>query len=308
MAGSAACGEPSASEGTGAPGRPGRGGGPTLPSVPCAAMPRKQRRLAAAGDRKLLEGVMPQERTRVLCEAMIRRKLERCAGTRCSKCWFPLNSSGTSYCICAQLPPLRFRTGARFLLYMHPRDWYNAGDDAKIFLNAASSETELFLFGRPGDDQRLRAALAAAGPAALVLFPDEAALSAAVFLERWRTAAASGAAAGDGPCGTLPSAPSIVVVDGTWNNVKQMMKHLRREISPETPHVRLQPTELSVYARTQTRADGISSVEAVALLLRLFGEEPETCDELVRYITVNNEALRLHRPCVDDESASNADE
>ena len=38
---------------------------------------------------------------------------------------------------------------ARFLVYMHPRDWYNAGDDAKIFLNAAPEATQLFVQGRP---------------------------------------------------------------------------------------------------------------------------------------------------------------
>merc|ERR1712187_40612 len=90
-------------------------------------------------------------------------------------------------------------------------------------------------------------------------------------------------------------APAIVVVDGTWNNVKQMVRHFSREIGPDTAHVRLEPTELSVYARTQTRSDGISSVEAVALLLRSLGESDEVCAELVRYITVNNEALKLRQ-------------
>jgi len=260
-------------------------------------MPRKQQRIAAAGDATLVAGVPTQDRMRLLCEAMIQRKAARCEGTRCPKCWFPVNSSGTNYCVCSQMPALQFRTGAGFLVYMHPRDWYNAGDDAKIFLNAAPASTELFIFGRPGDDERLRAALAEAGPAALLLFPDERALTVAAYLERCR-----GDVPGElrsGSAGSSTFAPAIVVMDGTWNNVKQMVKHFSRNIGPEVPHVRLEPTELSVYARTQTRSDGISSVEAVALLLRLLGEGEGTCAELVRYITVNNEALRLQKPIGD---------
>mmetsp|Transcript_118355 Transcript_118355/g.370113 ORF Transcript_118355/g.370113 Transcript_118355/m.370113 type:complete len:141 (-) Transcript_118355:102-524(-) len=94
---------------------------------------------------------------------------------------------------------------------------------------------------------------------------------------------------------------SIVVIDGTWNNVKQMMKHFRREVGPDTPRVRLHPTTLSVYARTQTRSDGVSSVEAIALLLQELGEAEDVCAGLVRYIEVNNEALRLRPPPLDEE-------
>ena len=42
-----------------------------------------------------------------------------------------------------------------------------------------------------------------------------------------------------------------------------IIRQFVREIGPKVPHVKLQPTELSVYARTQTRTDGVSSVEAV---------------------------------------------
>jgi len=266
--------------------------------VPCNRMPKKQARIRAAGDTVLVEGVPPRERMRVLLEAMIRRKEARCSRSRCARCWFPTDSSGTSYCVCARMPPLAFATKTRFLVYMHPRDWYNAGDDAKILLNAAPDATELFVFGRPGDDARLRGALEAA-EAAVLLFPDEAALTVEEFRERWRgrsdvvTPAVDGQIAAAATRAAPDPALAIVVIDGTWNNVKQVMKHFNREVGPQTPHVRLQPTALSVYARTQTRADGVSSLEAIALLLRELGEAEETCAELVRYLEINNEALRF---------------
>eukprot|EP00928_Gymnodinium_smaydae_P019983 TRINITY_DN17707_c0_g1_i1.p1 TRINITY_DN17707_c0_g1~~TRINITY_DN17707_c0_g1_i1.p1 ORF type:complete len:294 (+),score=50.93 TRINITY_DN17707_c0_g1_i1:57-884(+) len=267
----------------------------TLPSVPCAKMPKKQRRIAASGDSTLMDGVDPKDRYRILLEAMIKRKEERCVTTRCERCWFPVNSSGTNYCVCAKMPPLNFGTRSRFLIYMHPRDWYNAGDDAKILFSAAPGRTDLFVFGRDGDDQRLRDAIASSEAVAL-LFPDEDALLVPEFMAQLGTRKEESS----GTC-SAPPAVSIVVIDGTWNNVRQVLKHFCREVGPQVPHVRLEPTALSVYARTQTRKDGVSSVEAIALLLLELGETRSVCDELVRYITVNNEALRLRPPSADDE-------
>lgn len=265
----------------------------TAPSVACEAMPRKQKRLAASGDRALLEGLAPEERMRVCMEAMIERKAERCGTSRCQRCWFPLDSSGTNFCICAKLRPLSFSKRVRFLVYMHPRDWYNAGDDAKLLLSAAPGHSDIFVFGRPGDDERLTDALAL-GPSVL-LFPDDTAREVDEFLGS--LASGDEVACGDGGArgGPIGDAElSVVVIDGTWNNVKQMQRHFSRTVGPSTPHVRLRPESLSVYARKQTRKDGISSVEAVALLLREMGEAHDVCDSLVHYVEVNNEALKMH--------------
>mmetsp|Transcript_63173 Transcript_63173/g.137366 ORF Transcript_63173/g.137366 Transcript_63173/m.137366 type:complete len:272 (-) Transcript_63173:32-847(-) len=262
----------------------------TLPSKPCAAMPRKQTRILAAGDEVHIADVALQDRTRVLSEAMIRRKEARCQKTRCARCWFPINNSGTSHCICAKLSPLPFSTKTRFLIYMHPRDWYNAGDDAKLLMCAAPDRTEIVVFGRQGDEERLRSAISAA-EAAVILFPDSIAMTIDEFLEGRRTEESTGDVAPE---------ITIIVIDGTWSNAKRVLRHLH-EVSPDLPHLRLRPTRPSVYSRTQTRSDGVSSVEAVALLLEELGEEKATCEELVRYVEVNNDALRL-RPQLPPET------
>lgn len=260
----------------------------TMHSISPSAMPRKQARMLATKDSDLMARVDKKDRAKVLTQAMIRRKEERCMNSRCHRCWFPSDCDGTNYCICASMPPLPFRTRTKFLIYMHPRDWFNAGDDAKILLSAAPHASEIFVFGRPADEEKLRRSLQS-GPAVL-LFPDASAISTEEFLRG---------------CSSMDASESsedilVVVIDGTWNNVKQMQKHFSREIAPHVPHLRLEPTTLSVYARTQTRKDGISSVEAVALLLQELGEVPKVCDELVRYITINNDALRLKPPEKDD--------
>lgn len=268
-------------------------GGPqaTLKSIAPSAMPGKQARIKSTSDISIMEGVDRKDRARVLAEEMIRRREERCKKTRCSRCWFPVDcDGGTSYCICAKMPALSLKTRTRFMVYMHPRDWYNAGDDAKILLSATPDAAEIFVYGRPGDDEKLKRSLASCS-SALLLFPDASAISVDEFLQQ---RGLSDTEAKEEP------ETGIVVIDGTWNNVKQMQKHFSKEVAPHVPHVKLEPKSLSVYARTQTRKDGISSVEAVALLLRELGEAPEVCDELVRYITVNNEALRLKPTGADD--------
>lgn len=168
------------------------------------------------------------------------------------------------------MPALEFQRRVRFFIYMHPRDWYNAGDDAKILLCAAAARTEVYVFGRPGEDARLRSAISES-EAAVLLFPDEVALTVDEFLARHRSENVSieGENVGEEP------ELSIIVIDGTWNNVRQVLKHFVREIAPDVPHVRLKPETLSVYARTQTRKDGVSSVEAISLLLQELGESPE---------------------------------
>merc|ERR1712107_497795 len=180
---------------------------------------------------ELVAALPPKERTKALTEAMLRRKEERCRGSRCPRCWFPVNSSGTNYCVCAKMPPLPFRTRTRFLIYMHPRDWYNAGDDAKILLSAAPEATDIFVFGRPGDDDRLRAVLEHSH-CSVLLFPDQSAVTVDEFLRASGNPSLHRRASGD-------ATMTIIVIDGTWNNVKQMMKHFSREVSPRTPHVKL---------------------------------------------------------------------
>jgi DTW domain-containing protein YfiP len=73
---------------------------------------------------------------------------------------------------------------------------------------------------------------------------------------------------------------TVVVLNGTWGNVKPMLRHFNTNVDPgrRVRHVALQPDTLSVYARAQRRMnrqvslERICSVEAVALLLKECGE------------------------------------
>jgi DTW domain-containing protein YfiP len=184
------------------------------------------------------------------------------------------------------MPPLPFVKNVEFIIYMHNLELYNAGDDAKILLSAAPDRTSLFVFGREGDDERLRKLLLGdngTGPHnTLLLFPDDTAISAAA-------AKATHLCYAEDPAGPPLR---IMLLDGTWKQVKTMLKHLAKiALSPET-HVKLSPETLSVYARKQSQLDRICTIEALALFLQECGEGAAACDGLIGYLHINNAALR----------------
>ena len=74
--------------------------------------------------------------------SILERKAQQMeAAGRCSKCWH----SAATHCICHRIHPLSLSLNVRFLLYVHWREWYCAGDDAKLLQLAAPETTELFV-------------------------------------------------------------------------------------------------------------------------------------------------------------------
>jgi len=57
-------------------------------------------------------------------------------------------------------------------------------------------------------------------------------------------------------------------------------------------HVKLMPDTISVYARTQSQADRICAIEALALFLKECGEVDEVTNKLIGYVRFNNDNLR----------------
>jgi len=225
--------------------------------------------------------VADADKEAVLAAARVKRKqAEMEASSNCPTCWMP-----RPRCVCAAMPPLQFDTNVELIVYIHNLELYNAGDDAKILLRAAPERTSLYVYGREGDDKKLRAALCDGHASSLLLFPDEGAMSAAEAKETHLCFAENA----DGP------PLRIVVLDGTWKQVKTMLKHLTKNVLGDRlslPHVKLSPETLSVYARTQTQPDRICTIEALALFLQNCGERQATVDALVQYVVLNNAALR----------------
>ena len=57
------------------------------------------------------------------------------------------------------------------------------------------------------------------------------------------------------------------------------------------PHIQLRPTTASIYARTQSQNGRICTIEALALMLKEYGEDEDICDKLISYVQLNNRAL-----------------
>ena len=213
------------------------------------------------------------------------KERDMAARGRCERCW---HNARDGHCICAHLEALRFRLDVRFVLYTHHKEYYCAGDDAKVLAAVAPDDAEVFVHGRRGDDARLGAILRApcAERRCLLLFPDDGAATVDSFFAAPGAAPvpARGAAAG---------APFyVVVVDATWTLARKMARHLDRLLGGALPHVKLETDVVSVYARTQSKTGRVCTVEAVALFLREVGESDELFRKMVAMVETNNRALK----------------
>mmetsp|Transcript_16217 Transcript_16217/g.31667 ORF Transcript_16217/g.31667 Transcript_16217/m.31667 type:complete len:114 (-) Transcript_16217:44-385(-) len=69
-----------------------------------------------------------------------RKEADMQARGRCVRCW---HHHGR--CICELIKPLTFKLDVRFYLYVHWREWYSAGDDAKLLVGTLVNATNKML-------------------------------------------------------------------------------------------------------------------------------------------------------------------
>jgi DTW domain-containing protein YfiP len=80
---------------------------------------------------------------------------------------------------------------------------------------------------------------------------------------------------------TWPVAPTVVIVDGTWRQCRKMAHNVPG--LRDLPTLRLPPGPAARPAmRTQVRADGLATAEAVARLLTAAGENGESLQAIYR--------------------------
>eukprot|EP01051_Picozoa_sp_SAG22_P009113 SAG22_NODE_736_length_7533_cov_9.168281_5_plen_321_part_00 len=275
-------------------------------------MPRKKaaldrgeqkRRGEALVERHLQQGRTQQELfAAITLENLQHMETAAVAKGKCLRCW---QSARNGVCICPDLRPVLLRTPVHIVVWYHPRDWLCGGDDAKLLRACAGAgNTTQLLFGRPADDEQLTEILRRGGGRSVLLFPDKTAITADEFVQRARGGGSGGGPAAPGQGEGEDEQPiTVVVLNGTWNNVKPILKHFNKHIDPagRIPHVALKPETLSVYQRaTKKNAKGVApehicTVEAVALLLKECGEDEANCNTLVKYVELNNAALKGKR-------------
>ena len=174
---------------------------------PLAARASDQQRVSdQVRERKeqlLAAGASNQQIFEALTAALARK--EQNNAHRCKRCWH----DAPQRCICAQLPPvvtpaLRFKV----LVLMHPSEYLNPGDDAKLLLALLPpSHASLYIFGRPGDEDALRAELQRDPAHTLLLWPGEGSITVDELLS---SLPADSAWRRDHPQADSGSSPSVI--------------------------------------------------------------------------------------------------
>ena len=261
-----------------------------------------------------------------LMEAMSTLKLEHKISIaqqhRCPRCWHDRNIR----CICPQLAPLKWTKplpNVKILILMHPKEYLGAGNSAKLLLQLLPDQTELYLFGKEGDVDRLFQEMAMDETHTMILWPAKDALSVTEFLEQAEnqipTTRREANNSDNIPPKEQPPLIRAVVLDGTYTQARNMHHSLRKRLGKDLPFaVQLRPTTGSVFHRAQKSygkahqqlpkhinedhqftpkqqqlplAQRISTAEACGLLLLELGANKEIQETIVQAVVVNNEAL-----------------
>ena len=238
---------------------------------------------SAARSREEIRAALPSERFHLLASKQLGCRLEKVRRIgACLACTL-------RPCLCQQLPPLRLRH--RLWLLMHANEALRTTNSGKLLLLAHPDAT-LLVRGIREHDRRL--AELVQRPSAVVLYPDDNALTPAECLAR-----AQRADVGEGG-GVL----DLIIIDGTWSQARM----LARQLPSTVPRVALDLTALGTESRSlfgssvrtqsaEREASGrVCTLEAYALLAEQIREDPDETQKLRLYLSRFIEALEPIRP------------
>jgi DTW domain-containing protein YfiP len=227
-----------------------------------------------------MDGIIPEDRDIYYAKEHLDKKIQSKSSIRCQDCWFDLHG----HCICAKLHPISFHPRYHFIIYMDYKEYLNPGDDAKLLRCTSPQQTSLVLY--PHEDDKLSSIIQSIHEShgnICILFPNERSIA----YEDYQAVQTSH----DDDSLNISSSQHIIVIDSVWRRARKMARHLY-ELYPEIPHIQLSPEQISVYARQQSQADRISTIEALALFLESMGEEKHACQALVNAVKINNSSLK----------------
>lgn len=217
-----------------------------------------------------------------LMEAMTTLNLEHkiaASPHKCPGCWHDQSIQ----CICSQLlPPLELSLGRtvqstedcddskklqttttkipiqiKIILLMHVKEYLSAGNSAKLLLQLLPDQTELFIFGREGESDRLYHEMMMDVERTMILWPDRDALSVAGFLERSRALGSCGGKVlptnSEEAIEPAPVTIRAIVLDGTYTQARNMHASLKKRFGADhlPVTVQLRPITESVFHRAQ---------------------------------------------------------
>ena len=245
-----------------------------------------------------------------LLEAMANLSLEhkisaRC-NKRCSRCWH-----SPSFCICEELkaldPPERL-CNVKLLIWMHHKEYLSGGNSAKLLLSLLPKHTDLFVFGKTGEMDRLEKELLSNPEGTAILWPSKQAVSVSEFLSgKGRGDVSSG---DQYPDSLLPATSHcrFLVIDGTYNMARNMYKSIRKRLGEgQMPcTVKVDPSFASIFHRAHKNygqahlqdtgeVRRVSTAEACGLLLSELLGDPFLERRITEAVQANNRAIASSR-------------
>lgn len=236
-------------------------------------------------------------------------RIEEQRTNRCSSCWYDREIR----CICDRMPARLGRDvmpNVKFLLLLHHKEYLNAGNSAKVLLSLLPiDQIELYVYGREGDFERLVGEILVDQQHTLMLWPGRESQTIEEYVAKlppksgWATQENDESKAFKRDSQLL----RVVVLDGTYNNAKNMHKTIRKRLKDKAPtNVALHPNEVSKFHRAQKaygasiaenlkknksldeKAMRISTAEACGLLLSELGCREEVQKTILDAVILNN--------------------
>lgn len=218
------------------------------------------------------------------------------------------------YCICTELNKLILcsqgnpKMDVRICILMHHKEYMSAGNSAKLLLQMMAYSTELYIFGKEGDVDRLHHDINADNVTPIILWPGRDAISTTDILKQVRESTTSRNKEGSINI-------HAIVLDGTYNQARNMYKSLKKKWGSTIPTaVALRPMTESVFHRSQKNygkahlqnSDDavlrVSTAEACGVLLYEMGiGGDDVLEKVTKAVRLNNDALKYSRHHLNDD-------
>ena len=225
---------------------------------------------------------------------------------RCTRCWHT-----NFYCICSQLKQiiLQQHNVVKILILMHHKEYMSAGNSAKLLLQLFPSMTELYIFGKEGDIDRLFKDINVELVTPIILWPGKDAVSTTDLLKSIQRNHKKQEI-------NQSILINAILLDGTYNQARNMHKSLKKKWKSKIPTaVALKPLSESVFHRAQKNYGEaqkqnsrcydavlrVSTAEACGVLLHELGVcEDNVLSMITTAVRLNNDALKFSRHHLND--------
>ena len=255
------------------------------------------------------EGVEGFELFEKMATLNLNYRIEEQRTNRCPSCWFDREIR----CICDRMPDKLghdLMPNVKFLLLLHHKEYLNAGNSAKVLLSLLPKERiQLYVYGREGDFERLIEEMLVDQEHTLILWPGRESETIEEYISKLSPSSGWATEKNDKSKVYKRDAQllRVVVLDGTYNNAKNMHKTIRKRLKDKAPtDVALHPNEVSKFHRAQKtygasiaenlkknksldeKAVRISTAEACGLLLSELGCREEVQKTILDAVILNN--------------------